>query len=394
MNISVIQSNECTGCSACSNICPKNAICIEKDKYGFDVPVINADCNDCGLCYKKCPINHSIKNTEEQSVYAISIKNKNDRHRSSSGGAFFWIASHFIENGGVVYGAAMKPSGKVSHIRVDKKEDLVKLQSSKYVQSSIEDSYKSAKEDLKNRRVLFAGTPCQIAGLYAVVGSSDNLFTCDLLCFGVPSPLVFESYKREIVGQDDTDYISFRDKKYGWHRYSMSIKTKNQSYFADKNADKFLLGFQTHIFNRTSCYSCKFRGVERVGDITLGDFWDFKEKYEKNAIKDNDTGVSFVMLNNEKAKKLFDTLDKSLVFSEKRVLSENSRNWGFDKEMDCPPIRDEFFENVKKNGYISAISPYIKPKNYNKETSAIKKIYRKMKKFYYFRYMLKLLKKI
>lgn len=388
-NIDCINKDKCVGCGACYNNCSQNAIQILTDEYGFYYPRINPDkCSNCGACLHSCPINsHSFH--EVQQAYAVTLVDKRIKKNSSSGGAFFWIASSIIQQGGVIYGAAFDANDRlVKHIRVDSENELSKLQNSKYVQSYIGDTFLLARRDLsQGKRVLFSGTPCQIAGLYSCLGHDyDNLYTCDILCYGVPSPLVLKSYLNDTVGDNRIVKLNMRDKTKGWKQYSMRITTDNSDYLKDKNEDPFHLGFQTHIFYRESCYSCAFRRNERVGDFSLGDFWNFKESFKKESIVNDESGISFMTINTAKALSIYERLNKELVRIEVRSFDENKDNFGFKKGMEISPDREVFFERLNNEGYCFAIQPYINYR-YNR-ISVSRRIYRWFKRNYYFRKLL------
>jgi len=311
--------NACTGCEACSNICPVNAIKMLPDNEGFLYPEIDyAKCTNCGLCFKICPANSSDvieRGLSNPLVYAAWNKNDIIRNQSSSGGIFSLLAEKTIETNGAVFGASFDQDMVVNHILVKNKEDLQKLRGSKYVQSRIGNSYSVAKDLLnKDVHVLFSGTPCQIMGLYAFLQEKpDTLYTCDLICHGVPSPKVLADYLKELekeYGAKATK-ISFRDKSSGWSRPTFVVEFSNgqkyKEFFYEKDA--YGKGFGLNLFLRPSCYICKYSNIPRVSDITLGDFWGI-EKHMPNL--DYNKGISIVLLNTEKGVKLFDSIKNEL----------------------------------------------------------------------------------
>lgn len=220
--IEIKEKVECCGCQACYNICPKNAIEMVADEKGFKYPKVNKDkCINCGLCEKVCPILNKKTIENEPKVYACYNKNDEIRMKSSSGGIFTLIAEEIIKRDGVVCGAAFDEQYGLSHQFVESIEDLEKLRTSKYFQSSIEDTYRKTKEYLLNGRyVLFTGTPCQIEGLLSYLGKQyDKLYTQDIICHGVPSPKVWRKYVdyRLSIDKKIPQSINFRDKKQqGW----------------------------------------------------------------------------------------------------------------------------------------------------------------------------------
>lgn len=185
----------CYGCKACEQVCPCKAIEMRDDSEGFRYPKINTDlCVDCGMCQKSCPtqdlnIEKFLHKTPER-VDAAWNKNLDERLKSTSGGLFYLLAERWIREGGVVFGAGYDGHLKVEHRSVETIEDLKALRGSKYVQSDVGNTFALAKEFLKQgRKVLYSGTPCQIAGLKSFLGKDpDNLQTIDLVCHGTPSP--------------------------------------------------------------------------------------------------------------------------------------------------------------------------------------------------------------
>lgn len=228
MNI-ICNTSECTGCMACANICPYHAISVVQDEEGFDRPKIDQKlCMDCGLCQKTCPINYHPSITEPKKIFSGWSSNESVRMGSSSGGAFTEIARPILEEGGVVFGCVLNENLKAEHSYVETLNDLThKLCGSKYVQSRIGKSYVTAKNFLKQgRKVLFSGTPCQIAGLKNYLRKDyDNLITVDLICHGVPSPIVFEDYKKFISTHERMEItdVKFRCKKSSWIFFSMTL---------------------------------------------------------------------------------------------------------------------------------------------------------------------------
>lgn len=250
---------------------------------------------------------------EQKQCYAFKHNSEEIRRCSTSGGAFSALAEAFIEQNGVVYGATLsKDDMLVRHIRIDSIEEISKLQGSKYLQSIIGDVYKQVKNDLaQGRNVLFSGTPCQIAGLKKYVRLNYNgLFTCDIICHGVSSPLIWQDYilfKEMQLGGKVKD-VCFRDKQdYLWSNCKeiIYVENTNTGIIQKESADEYAQIFYEHEAMRPSCYQCRFTNLERPGDITLGDFWEIEKTHPE--IYD-EIGVSFVMTNSEKGNKLVDIL--------------------------------------------------------------------------------------
>lgn len=323
MMVSICKPDKCTGCMACVSSCVHHAIDIVVDDEGFDRPAINQDkCVDCGLCSKKCPINCPPILHKPVKIYSGWSADASVRLLSSSGGAFIEIARSVISANGVVFGCTLNEDLKAEHIYVESLKDLQeKLSGSKYVQSKIGNSYKQAKEFLlQGRLVLFSGTPCQIAGLKNYLGGGfQNLLTVDLVCHGVPSPMLFEDYKMYIQSKEGMviDDIKFRLKKSSWIFFNMAISghiEKNKrvkKYIGHYYEDPYIRGFLRDYFQRPCCYQCKFTSAERCSDFTIGDWWGYKSRSSIDkgyAYK----GVSLILVNTNKALSLISSLNMQI----------------------------------------------------------------------------------
>lgn len=287
---------------------------MQEDREGFKYPKIDErSCINCGKCEKACPVLHAetAGRTLHPAFYAVWNRQDEARLSSSSGGVFRVLAEDVLVDGGVVYGAAFDVHNRLRHVRAESADALVPLTGSKYVQSEIGTAFCQVRADLKNgRRVLFTGTPCQVAGLYAFLGGDDaNLLTADVLCHGVPSPAVFERYL-ESLGVGEKCRIEFRNKDNGWKKYEVVVGDRVHETF---RANAYMKGFSSNLYLRPSCASCRFVGCRRPGDLTLGDFWgagNFRKRY------DDDKGTSLVLLNSPKARSIFQTLQDKFSLAE------------------------------------------------------------------------------
>lgn len=361
---------QCTGCMACLNVCSKQAIHLTIDKEGFERPEIDGDlCVDCGLCQKTCPMNYHPMVHEAQQVFSGWSKDENIRVSSSSGGAFTEIAKIVLSRGGVVFGCALNKELKAEHIYVETLEDLSeRLTGSKYVQSHIGDSYKQVKSFLKQgRKVLFSGTPCQIAGLKNYLRKDyDNLLTIDLICHGVPSPMLFEEYKKYIQEHENMKLtnVSFRCKKSSWIFFNMTLSghveksSALKTYIGNYYEDPYLRGFIRDYFLRPSCHQCHFTSTKRCADFTIADWWG----YHKTAPEDKDyacKGVSLLMANTSKAVGLLPLLNMTL---RKRTIDEAKKT---NQSLSHPfPMRDTrmgFWKDYRLLSFDEMVKKYMMP---------------------------------
>lgn len=295
--INLASSIDCSGCGACASACPKMCIQMREDKEGFLQPAIDKNkCIKCHKCEKVCPILNpeTIDDRFETLPYAAINRDEEIRGKSSSGGVFYALAKWIIVQGGVVFGARFNENWEVVHSYAETLEGIIPFMGSKYVQSRIGVTFRQAKGFLEDGRwVLFSGTPCQLGGLRAFLGKEyDHLLQVDVICFGVPSPGVWQSYLKEIVKQSGKiTSISFRDKGKGWKHYQCKIVTSNESCAQDEGL--FLRGFLKEAYLRKSCHSCHFRFYHRNSDITIADYWGV-DTYCHELFDDKGTSIVFV----------------------------------------------------------------------------------------------------
>lgn len=313
--INITDKSQCCGCSACAQRCPKQCISIQSDGEGFLYPRVDTTvCIDCGLCEKVCPVINQNDEREPLAVYAAKNTDENVRMHSSSGGLFSLLAERTIEQGGVVFGARWDADWNVRHDCVERKEDISKFRSSKYLQSIIGDCYVKTENFLnQGRKVMFTGTPCQIAGLKHFLRKDyENLLAVEVICHSVPSPGVWQQYlseKLQNMGlrKSDIQQISFRDKSTGWKTYSFVIKGKNGNEYRELSSkNTFMRGFLADLYTRPSCHVCPAKQLKSGSDITLGDFWGIGSLMPE---LDDDKGVSAVIANTERGKKALHDLD-------------------------------------------------------------------------------------
>lgn len=305
--IKIIDKEQCCGCSACLHICPKNSITFKEDKEGFLYPHVNMEtCIDCGLCEKVCPVLNQNEERIPEKVYAAKHEDDEIRMKSSSGGIFTLLAEHVIDEGGVVFGARFNEKWEVIHDYTETKEGLAPFRGSKYVQSYIGNSYKIAESFLKNgRKVMFTGTPCQIAGLKKFLRKEyDNLLTVDFVCHGVPSPMIWQKYlEEEIADQDGAVLtgVNFRDKSIGWKDFSFVLNFSKKEGTIKHNyalssvftENIYMKAFLSNLSLRPSCYACPAKAGKSGADITIGDFWGIENVM---SVFDDGEGISVVFL--------------------------------------------------------------------------------------------------
>lgn len=376
-----MNKSECNGCTACMNICPKKAITMEKDEEGFLYPKINEEkCVKCGICKNICTLIHNKKQQNIlKGVYGVKIKDESKRATSRSGGIFRSISDDIINDKGTVYGAAFDENLNVIHKKINNIEDLDLLSGSKYVQSDLKETFNEVEKDLKNNlKVLYSGTACQIAGLKAYLDTkkvdTKNLYTCDVVCHGVPSPKLYKDYLKFIEKKYKNKIVkfNFRDKKFGWAAHRETIVLNNNKEFS---SNYYTSLFYSNNALRPSCYECQFANLNRISDITIADFWGI-DNINKN-FNDN-RGVSLVLVNNEKGQELFEQTKYKLNYIECEInqcMQPNLR-----KPTEKPNCRQNFWDDYEKKGFNYILKQYTNYGLKNKTKNIYNKIINKIKK--------------
>lgn len=345
--ITITDKHNCCGCSACVSICPKHCITMQSDNEGFLYPKVNeADCIDCGLCEKVCHELHPFEERKPQKVYAAINKDEEVRLKSSSGGIFYLLAEKTIAEGGVVFGARFDEQWQVMIDYAETREGIMVLMGSKYVQARMGTAYTDAKRFLtQGRKVLFSGTPCQIAGLHHFLRKSyDNLLTVDVICHGTPSPKVWSRYLDEVViaGRKAITDVQFRNKRNGWKAFNFTIGYNKDeqaiSLCSHHNENHFMKAFLQDLILRPSCHQCQAKSGRSHSDITLADFWGIKSEMPE---MDDDKGTGLVLVNTEKGQSAFDL---SKIYYKESVNEIAIRhNPAYYRSVVAHPKRGEFF---------------------------------------------------
>ena len=315
VTVADFQKKSCCGCGLCAQVCPKKCIELRQDNEGFYYPVVNQDeCIKCGLCVQKCV--QTMQNDQTlMDAYIGYNPDESVRKDSSSGGIFNAIASAFIDNGGVVFGAAFDDDYSVRHVRIENKENLSRIMKSKYVQSDLKYIFDVLAEDLKKGRpVLFTGTPCQVAAVCQFADGlrlREKLYTIDFICHGIPSPGVWKSYLNYISKGSEVHEVNFRDKSHaGWHDYYLHIKYGDNSQLNESHElNTYMRLFLSDKNIRPACYYCNFKSGNYMSDLTLADAWKIEKEYEPWA---DDKGTSLFIIRSHKGEILLASCDSNL----------------------------------------------------------------------------------
>ncbi|MEE1302273.1 MAG: Coenzyme F420 hydrogenase/dehydrogenase, beta subunit C-terminal domain [Bacteroidales bacterium] len=391
--INIKNKQDCCGCSACVQCCPKQCIKLYEDEEGFLYPKVdNSICIDCGLCERVCPVLNQAEERKPIEVFAAKNPNEEIRKESSSGGIFTLLAEQTIDAGGVVFGVKWNEHFEAVHAYTETKDGLADFRGSKYVQSQVGDTFKLTEQFLRQgRQVLYSGTPCQIAALKLYLRKDyENLLAIDIICHGAPSPGVFRWYLAEelqkAVAKQNGDKIQFRsllpissiakadvlareqgfeikdirfrDKRFGWKKFSFVLSLRllseslddgeknlvSLSYTLHENA--FMKGFLSNIYLRPSCYACPAKAGKSGSDITLADYWGISSLMPE---LDDDRGISAIIVNTEKGRKKMQATTAELYPAPYEDICK--KNPSLLNSCEIPECRKTFFSSKQKKGF-------------------------------------------
>ncbi|NLC26894.1 MAG: 4Fe-4S dicluster domain-containing protein [Fastidiosipila sp.] len=311
--LSFIKSKQaCTGCGACQAVCPTECITLDIDEEGFWYPNAGSACIDCGRCEEVCPIVNRVP-VDDTKQYCVAGRHNNTDVwlASTSGGAFSAICQAFENPAIAIFGAKHLDKSNVIHDFVTNINDIDCFRKSKYSQSNMSGNYCSIRRFLEEgRRVIFSGTPCQVAGVRNFLNKDyDNLLCIDLICHGVGSPGIFDKYINYLEGANDSEVVSFEFRS---KRIVKGLLNQNitRTRFVDgrilenKN-DIFYQAFIQALILRPSCGECIFAKTDRVGDLTIGDLNNMQAFLPES---DKCVNYSTIIVNTEKG----DTIMKKL----------------------------------------------------------------------------------
>ena len=376
--IDIKRKEDCCGCNACGDACPKGCITFETDIEGFSYPVVDKNtCINCHLCEKVCPIINIDKlkknDFKQPETHAAVSKNIMTRFASTSGGMFTVLAQQMYKQGGYVGGAIFDEGWMVSQLISNDKADLEKIRGSKLHQSNSQGFYDKVKELLKaGEKVLVCGMPCQMAALRAFLKKDyENLIIVDLICRGINSPKVFQKWLTFLEEEYGAKVKHFRvkSKELGWRKLTTKVEFENGKVLYDTNdTNYFTIGYlSTGVYCRPCCYECKFKDFPRIADITIGDYWGAGNTIGEDM--DGDIGTSVVLINNEKGKNYFKSIASKLKEKEVPFDVVVKGNPALVSSLQPPIVnREEFYKDLDKHNFKEIAAKYIH-RNIDKEPS-------------------------
>ena len=355
--IEFLDSKDCCGCGACINACPTQALSFSQDVFGFVRPQIdNVKCIECGKCIRTCPQYNEITASKPKQVLAALNKNDSVVIKSSSGGIFYALAESVILEGGCAFGATLDDQFKVKHICVEYIEDLPLLQKSKYVQSYMGDCYKQALQKLKEgKRVLFSGTPCQVAAMKSIAGGKyvNSLFLVDVVCHGVPSQTFWSDYVDSLKKRNKTltkyEFCYKRKVRNGMNKYISYVTDYDKVTVKNWPQDSYNFFFMKSKNYQEACYSCRFAKPERISDLTLCDYWHW-DRYHGKDFPLCST-LSGICVNTDAGRMILDKIADKLIFADSSFDNLAAHNGCLLRPTPMPSSREEFLHEWKTKGY-------------------------------------------
>ncbi len=316
------------------------------NEYGFEVPVIDKDkCINCGKCERNCPTINNKGLVTPQKVYAVWSREEQIRKDSASGGISMELAKATLANGGVVYGTTYSKENFVHVTRIDNIKDIKKIQGSRYVKSNMMDTVARIKEDVKERKVLFLGTPCQCSAIKNVIGDNENLTLVDLVCHGTPSQTYLKEELKWKGFSDQVDDLHFRK-----NGFKLLLFKDNKEIYSEKwGTNHYYHAFMKSLTYQENCYSCVYASKDRIGDISIGDFWGIDKEWQaKYAPK---TGISLVMVNSDKGVNLINECSDAIEVHERTLEEAVKGNDQLQGPAKKHKNREKFLKDYAKHGY-------------------------------------------
>ena len=358
--INITDKSRCTGCTACYNICSHKAISMQFDDCGHIYPTVNLDlCTDCGLCEKVCPLLHEERIPKDENLDALEVKaiyNKDEeiRQRSTSGGVFSLLAEYVISKGGIVCAARFDEYFHIYHSFFDSIAQIDPYRGSKYAQSDLTDTFSQIKSYLKQRPVLFIGTPCQVAGLKSyLIKDYENLYTCDFICMSISSGKMWDEYITVYQKKHQVKRIFFKDKRIGWHKtdWRMLIEDDRGEQLMSGAYNPYFSSYLDHLSARPSCFSCPFRHCRHVSDTTIADCWGIETVHPDF---DDNKGCTTLILQSEKGKNIFESIKGRANYIDYNIQYVRQYNRHIENQAYKPEGYEQFQLDYKQHGFIYA----------------------------------------
>ena len=308
-----------------------------------------------------------------------------DRSNSSYVGVYPLLAKEIIKDSGVVYAACYDDKLDVAHKRIVRESEIPESQGSKYVSSNLSSVFSDILKDIKEgKKILFVGTPCQCAGLESFLCEKridrTTYLLVDFICHGIPSSKAWNAYKDSLnANGKKLASVNMRNKSTGWTNSNYSWEenyTDGTCKLIPRREAPYMKGMLANLFIRPSCFNCRFKGIERCTDITLGDYWGI---WKHTPEMDDNKGTSLVLVHTENGAEILDAISCNVKIMETEIENAIKGNACLVESTKYNPKRDVFFERLNRGeDFIDVVKDLtktpIKNKIKNKIYSLISKI--------------------
>lgn len=342
MRTTVCEMNQCTGCKACMEICPKDALRFEDAVHAMNVFIDEKKCINCNACHDVCQANQPADLDLAKPIYwKQGWAGEEVRRSSSSGGFAAQLMRSFMDDNSYVCSCILS-EGRFRYYVTNKIEEVEKYQGSKYVKSDPEGIYKEVRGLLKQeKRVLFIGLPCHVAAMNKFLKDreKENLYTVDLICHGSPSPEILRSFLTE----HNYDIHTLADVRFRI-KNTFGVFPDAGSIAPVGSLDRYSIGFLRGLFYTENCYSCHYARLERCSDMTIGDSWG------TDLTEEAGHGISLALCQSQKGKDLL--LHAGLELFDVDIDQAAAANHQLEHPSEKTPARERFFTNYRRTGSV------------------------------------------
>lgn len=356
----VCPKDRCSGCMACLEVCPQNAISVETGIKSYNAVINELKCINCDRCHAICQNNNQPQFHDPVRWIQGWTKNPENRKNSASGGYAYEIEKAFLTNGGHVWSCVFA-DGDFKIQEAKSIEDLDDFRGSKYVKSNPAGIYNLIKKQLQTSKVLFVGLPCQVAAIKNFVGKKleENLYTVDLICHGTPSPALLNRYLNQYgYALNTIKSISFRDKN------QFRLKSEIHYLSVRGTCDSYTQAFLEGLTYTDNCYHCPYARKERISDLTAGDSWG-----TELSIEEQQKGVSLILMQTAKGEHLLNNLP--LVQKDVDINKARAANHQLIEPNAIHPKREQFFNQLEKSSFNSAVRKCLPVKRFKQFVKTI-----------------------
>ncbi len=278
-----IPVSQCSACGACEAVCPRDAIRMEPDAYGFLHPVVDETlCDDCGWCSDACikrGQRHLVQFPDESYPRFYIAKKKTERSGAYSGVYGQMVRYLIKERDAVIFGSILDEGLRPVVVWTQDMEMAERFAERRYLVNDTKAAFRKVKELLDaDRFVVYTGSACECAGLRGYLKRHyPKLFLCELLCHETISHRAFGLYTDMLSRRKDSKLkdIRFGDFAAGTNADSAVLCTQYENGEGGRlkyAQSRYMQMIEQQLTVNEACANCSYLGKKRVGDITFSDF--------------------------------------------------------------------------------------------------------------------------